>query len=152
MKKLNRGFTLVELIVVIAVLALLAVGAVIAFQGIQTNARRSILSADTNSLVTALNAANATAAARGGALITGRAMGAGNIPAAATRMVFTVPAGGGLGDETFVVDFDTLNHATRALSATVYTPNTAAGIPGTYSVDSARIAQWGGAQADTVIP
>jgi len=39
MKKTTKGFTMVELIIVIAVLALLAVGAVLAFQGVQRNAR-----------------------------------------------------------------------------------------------------------------
>jgi prepilin-type N-terminal cleavage/methylation domain-containing protein len=39
MMKNQKGFTLVELIVVVAVLALLAVGAVLAIRGVQRNAR-----------------------------------------------------------------------------------------------------------------
>ena len=137
MNKNRKGFTLVELIVVIAVLALLAVGAVIAFQGIQANARRSILSADTNALVSALNAANATSSARGGTMWTGQTPDTPN-----TRMVFLVAANGGLDDEEFVVTFDTVDHATRAMSVLDYTPSGSAAIPGTYAVDSARIAAW----------
>jgi type IV pilus assembly protein PilA len=53
--KNKKGFTLVELIVVIAVLALLAVGAVIFFMGIMANARRSTFRRDTAMLVDAAN-------------------------------------------------------------------------------------------------
>jgi len=51
----KKGFTMVELIVVIAILALLAIGAVLAFIGIQANARRSIAMREARMLVQALN-------------------------------------------------------------------------------------------------
>jgi prepilin-type N-terminal cleavage/methylation domain-containing protein len=59
--KLRKGFTLVELIVVVAVLALLAVGAALAIRGIQDNARRAANRAAAVHLVTQLNAWNSMA-------------------------------------------------------------------------------------------
>jgi prepilin-type N-terminal cleavage/methylation domain-containing protein len=53
-----KGFTLVELIVVVAVLALLAVGAVIAIRGVQRNARISGYRSDAVRLTDALNIYN----------------------------------------------------------------------------------------------
>lgn len=55
LKKANKGFTLVELIVVIAVLALLAVVAVVAFRGVQRNARIETAINNANTLVRYLN-------------------------------------------------------------------------------------------------
>jgi prepilin-type N-terminal cleavage/methylation domain-containing protein len=63
--KSKKGFTLVELIVVIGVLALLAVGSVMAFNGVQRNARRSVVRTEAMSLAAALNNYNA-------AIITGQ--------------------------------------------------------------------------------
>lgn len=60
--KINKGFTLVELIVVIAVLALLAIGAVIAVQNIQRNARISAASSDAARLADSLNTYNSSVA------------------------------------------------------------------------------------------
>ena len=40
-KKLNKGFTLVELVVVIAVIAILAAVSVVAYTGITTNAKKT---------------------------------------------------------------------------------------------------------------
>jgi len=48
MKKMQKGFTLVELIVVIAVIALLAVGAMVAFRGVRAAALDEAVSADAN--------------------------------------------------------------------------------------------------------
>lgn len=59
MNKLRKGFTLVELIVVIGVLAILAVGAVLAFRGVQDNARRASLRDDARRVITILNSINA---------------------------------------------------------------------------------------------
>jgi len=57
-KKSNKGFTLVELIVVIAILAVLAVGAVLAYQNIAAQATQAALRADAISVAKALNLYN----------------------------------------------------------------------------------------------
>jgi len=154
MNKNRKGFTLVELIVVIAVLALLAVGAVIAFQGIQANARRSVLSADTNALVNALNAYNATASARGvqlmantpPAMVAGGTAGTFSSGAAGGgwQIVLGVPAANGLSAENFIVSFDSQPNAARAISAVLFTapPTAVSGAPGTFTINSDAIASW----------
>ena len=53
--KSKKGFTLVELIVVIAIMAILAVGAVIFFNGVRENAQRAALSSDAEMLAGVLN-------------------------------------------------------------------------------------------------
>ncbi|MCL2576688.1 MAG: type II secretion system GspH family protein [Defluviitaleaceae bacterium] len=139
MNKNQKGFTLVELIVVIAVLALLAVGAVIAFQGIQANARRATLTSDANALASALNAANSTLAARGGTLLTAA-------PAADAnhRITITVAAAGGLTAEVFFVDFETANHAARATAALTFInpPTGVTGAAGTFVLNTTAIQGW----------
>jgi prepilin-type N-terminal cleavage/methylation domain-containing protein len=57
--KNRKGFTLVELIVVVAVLALLAVGAVLAIRGVQRNARMSANRAAAVTMSQAFNQYNA---------------------------------------------------------------------------------------------
>jgi prepilin-type N-terminal cleavage/methylation domain-containing protein len=59
--KKNKGFTLVELIVVIAVLLILAVLAVVAFQGITQAAAQAAAQADARSLAQTLNTFNSLA-------------------------------------------------------------------------------------------
>jgi len=98
MKKSNKGFTLVELIVVIAVLALLAVGAVMAIIGVQNNARNStarsmatgladhlnqVSTFDRDPIAGANNAALVTAARRAAAANTGGVSGWSTAPVAA---------------------------------------------------------------------
>jgi prepilin-type N-terminal cleavage/methylation domain-containing protein len=60
-KKTNKGFTMVELIVVIAVLLILAVIAVVVFSGIIENARRATIISDANTIARNLNTANSIA-------------------------------------------------------------------------------------------
>lgn len=57
----NRGFTLVELLVVIAVIAILAVIGLTVFSGIQRNARDSRRKADINAIAKALEVNKGTA-------------------------------------------------------------------------------------------
>jgi len=154
MVKTHKGFTLVELIVVIAVLAILAIGAIFTLQGIQANARRSILISDTTALVTAVNAANATAATRGGTLFEPANIPSPVIAGSMYRITLTVAAGNGLEAEIFNVDFDTEKHATRAVSAMTFIPppTDVTGAPGSFIVASGRIATWGSSQDDPVIP
>ena len=62
-KHRSKGFTLVELIVVIAILAVLAVGAVIAYGNIAGTAQIAAARSDATAVVTALNTARALGAA-----------------------------------------------------------------------------------------
>lgn len=50
MAKRSKGFTLVELIVVIAVIALISIGALVAFRGIRESAIDEVVNADANRL------------------------------------------------------------------------------------------------------
>lgn len=59
LKKSKRGFTLIELIVVIAILAILVAVAVPTFAGITERAERSVELANAKTITTALNAHNA---------------------------------------------------------------------------------------------
>lgn len=51
MRKSNKGFTLVELIVVIAVIAILAVLAAVAFMNVRDNAETAAVNAEANRIV-----------------------------------------------------------------------------------------------------
>ena len=53
--KKNKGFTLVEMMVVISILALLSVGGALFYGGVRYNAARAALSADTMALAAILN-------------------------------------------------------------------------------------------------
>jgi len=56
----TRGFTLVELLVVIVVIAILASISVVAYNGIQTRARNTVLQSDLRNAATQLELSNAT--------------------------------------------------------------------------------------------
>jgi prepilin-type N-terminal cleavage/methylation domain-containing protein len=105
MRKSNKGFTLVELIVVIGVLALLAVGAVLAFTNVQRNARIAAANSDAARLADALNTFNSNAAT--GARIRDAAGIAAAIPAASpTRVNLPISmTGTGLDDMDMSVSF-----------------------------------------------
>ena len=58
-KNLNKGFTLVELIVVIAIIAVLSVVAVVAYSNISQQASDAAVASDANTVIRALNTYNA---------------------------------------------------------------------------------------------
>ncbi|MCL2049256.1 MAG: prepilin-type N-terminal cleavage/methylation domain-containing protein [Defluviitaleaceae bacterium] len=58
--KTKKGFTLVEIMIVVAIIALLSVGATMAYRGITLNSRRAVLVADATKLAAALNGYNAS--------------------------------------------------------------------------------------------
>ena len=58
-KNLNKGFTLVELIVVIAIIAVLSVVAVVAYSNISKQAEDAAVRSDANTVIRALNTYNA---------------------------------------------------------------------------------------------
>ena len=58
-KNLNKGFTLVELIVVIAIIAVLSVVAVVAYSNISSQAEEAAIRSDANTVIRALNTYNA---------------------------------------------------------------------------------------------
>jgi len=91
MKKLNKGFTLVELIVVIAVLALLAVVAVVAFRGVQQSAR----------VEAAVNSANTLARHLNLFMSAGEGYTGGNVLATARNDIITDNSWGGPGRHSF---------------------------------------------------
>ena len=57
MHKRNRGFTIVELLIVIVVIAILAAITIVAFNGVQDRAKASKMKADVAQLAKAMNAA-----------------------------------------------------------------------------------------------
>ena len=58
-KNRNKGFTLVELIVVIAIIAVLSVIAVVAYTNISSQAETAAIGSDANTVIRALNTYNA---------------------------------------------------------------------------------------------
>jgi len=107
----------VELIIVISVLAILSVGAVLAFNGVQDNARRAMLSADAEALVAAVNNFNATPGVNQITNTAGiTALAADDPP----RLIFVTPARGVRAEETSVVVFSTTDHRTRAIAAVIF--------------------------------
>ena len=58
-RKNKKGFTLIELIVVVAILGILAAVAIPSFIGISDKAKESVTLADATSIATAINAYNA---------------------------------------------------------------------------------------------
>jgi len=62
--KLNKGITLVELIIVISIIAILATGGAIAYRSVHLNANRASLKADAQRLADILNTYNAIAGAQ----------------------------------------------------------------------------------------
>lgn len=167
MNKNQKGFTLVELIVVIAVLALLAVGAVLAFQGIQANARRANVVRAANNLATAINAANTTAGGRGATFLDGGGQGAASVLTApavgavpnpvpttpntvqlfrtdngdAREVFVVVPPGQGLGAEIISVTFSSQIEMERAFQVVGVPPGTAGAPPGAV-VNNPAISAW----------
>ena len=69
MRKSKKGFTLIELIIVVAVLSILAAIAIPNFISLMTKARTSVEVAATAELVNAINIHNAQAKAGSGTLI-----------------------------------------------------------------------------------
>jgi len=61
-KNLNKGFTLVELIVVIAIIAVLSVVAVVAYSNISDQAEKAAIRSDANTVIRALNTYNSLTA------------------------------------------------------------------------------------------
>ena len=61
MSKRNKGFTMVEILVVVGLIAILGVIAVIAFGNIQVGVRRSAVAADARSLASMINTVNVLA-------------------------------------------------------------------------------------------
>ncbi len=57
-RKNKKGFTLIELIVVVAILGILAAVAIPSFIGISDKAEKSVMLADATSIATAINAYN----------------------------------------------------------------------------------------------
>jgi len=92
MSKMRKGFTLVELIVVIGVLALLAVGAIVAFGNVQRNARRSNRRVTATSLARNLELFNQAAADTGSHPLVGTPA-AGQIGLAALSALLTFDDG-----------------------------------------------------------
>jgi len=58
-KNRNKGFTLVELIIVVAIIAVLSVVAVVAYGNISGQAKEAALASDANVVIRALNTYNA---------------------------------------------------------------------------------------------
>jgi len=150
--KLKKGFTMVELIIVIAVLAILAVGAVIAFQGIQANARRSNLLTASNSLAAAIRGINNEAGSRETvAFITGVGAGAFtqggggavdiDVDIQDTSISFTIAAGGGLGEVVTTVSFASQAERDNAMLLQLFAAGPV-GSPPIISVDTGRIEAW----------
>jgi prepilin-type N-terminal cleavage/methylation domain-containing protein len=152
-QKLYKGFSLVELIIVIAVLALLAVGSVAAFVGIQANARRSMINTNASALVSALNNYNVQVTTAEGLSGTGTRVvlpaAGGNLHPTNNNVVvnnatftisITVPARGVRAEDTTVVVFDSLAQMQLAVSFIDYTPPPPPGTGvGRFSVATADI-------------
>ena len=64
-KKVKKGFTLIELVVVIAVIAILSAVSVVAYVGITNNAKKSAASQKATQIVTSVRAAVLTGADAG---------------------------------------------------------------------------------------
>jgi len=141
--KQRKGFTIVELLIVIGVIAILSVTAIIAYSGMQANARRSVLRTDANNLVGALNNFNASgwvpiAPAGGPPYGTGDVTRATPVTAPHTvtsvtpgsgevTVFYIIPARGTMGRTEFSVTFQSQAHFNRAVSFLEY--NAPAGMP-----------------------
>lgn len=100
MSKMKKGFTLVELIVVIGVLALLAVGAIVAFGNVQRNARRSNRRVSATSLSRNLELFNQSASDHSSVFLTNanfNVLGTQLLPDASTGLIPALTAAGPLG-------------------------------------------------------
>jgi prepilin-type N-terminal cleavage/methylation domain-containing protein len=97
----NKGFSMVELIVVISVIAVLAVLSSVAYRNVQINARRAALQADVTALAGILNSHNTYATTP---ILTAAQVTAID-PGSATVNV-TTPARGATGPQTFTVHLE----------------------------------------------
>lgn len=148
--KLKKGFTIVELIVVIAVMAVLSVGAVVAYRGVQAHGRRTALTADVNALVESVNRFNQNAwgnnsvARNPGLTPTLTVAGTATTPphtitlTADNRIEFVIPPHGIFNGETFYVRFTSPEARARAINFMDYDAATRRA-----SAATGRISNWG---------
>ena len=117
-----KGFTLVELIVVMGILAVLAVGAVMVLNGFRENAQRAALVADAQMLAGILNQYNAisdtpiTVGAGATRIFAGDINSNANATVNGGVVTLTIPAHSGLGQTQFVAEFDNASRLDLVLS------------------------------------
>lgn len=105
LRKKQKGFTLIELIIIIAVLAILAAVAIPAYQNVSQGAEKNIAKTEAGTLATSLNTYNTIAKAS--AVIDT----AGKLAAVQTGSLVELK----VGDYNFSVSFDSAANAARAV-------------------------------------